>query len=171
MPEDSLPPPPDNAGIRIGEAQASDIDDLAELEAQAFASDRLSRRRFAALVKSPTASLLVARWGGRLVGYALVLTRRGSCTARLYSLAVAPWSAGRGIGSRLLAAAEAVALARGADSMRLEVRTDNAAAIHLYERRGYAKIGRRDGYYEDGAAAFRYARDLRAASPSLGRAA
>jgi ribosomal protein S18 acetylase RimI-like enzyme len=40
------------------------------------------------------------------------------------------------------------------------VRQDNPAAIALYESRGYARIGVRKAYYEDGADAWRYARAL-----------
>jgi ribosomal protein S18 acetylase RimI-like enzyme len=42
--------------------------------------------------------------------------------------------------------------------MRLEVRTDNFVAMRLYERRGYQKTRLKPGYYEDGAAAFSYAK-------------
>ena len=128
---------------------------------KAFASDRLSRRNLAALMKSPSARILVACRNGGVDGYGLVLTRSGSRIARLYSLAVDPEAGGRGIGSRLLAAAEADAAATGAERMRLEVRSDNRPAIALYERRGYAAIGRREAYYEDGAPAYRYERQLR----------
>ena len=54
----------------------------------------------------------------------------------------------------------------GAERLRLEVRADNATAISLYERRGYVPIGRRDDYYEDGAPALRYEREIRPASQS-----
>jgi [ribosomal protein S18]-alanine N-acetyltransferase len=40
------------------------------------------------------------------------------------------------------------------------VRTDNPAAQSLYARRGYRRFGRREGYYEDGAAALRYEKAL-----------
>jgi ribosomal-protein-alanine acetyltransferase len=161
MPEESLPHPRGGgAGIVIREARPGDIEELARLEESAFATDRLSRRRLKALAASATAALLLARSGGRLLGYALVLTRRGSRAARLYSLAVDPQSTGRGVGSRLLAAAESAARTRGATSLRLEVRVDNAAAIRLYEGKGYRPIGRRESYYQDGAAALRYARTL-----------
>lgn len=175
MPEDSRRPPSSDADIRIREAIRSDIDGLTRLEAEAFASDRLSRRRLAALINSPSASLLVAEREGSLLGYVLVLTRRNSRSARLYSLAVAPACAGRGIGSCLLGAAEAAAAARGAAALRLEVRGDNEAAILLYRRRGYSEIGRRADYYADGMTALRFMRDLRdrgrSEAPSLGRAA
>lgn len=163
MPEDSLSPPPRGAALSIREAQASDLDDLVALEAKAFQSDRLSRRSFAALARSPSAHLGVARIGPRVCGYFIVLARRGSRSARLYSIAVDPGCAGQGFGARLLATAEEVARRNGAPRLRLEVRPDNEAAIRLYERAGYRLIGRREGYYEDGAAALRYTRDLPAA--------
>lgn len=176
MPDESRPPPLRNADLRIREARPSDIDRLAQLEASAFATDRLTRRRLAAFVNSPSACLLLAWRDGEAVGYVLVLTRRGSRAARLYSLAVAPELAGRGIGSILLGAAEDAALARGADALRLEVRGDNPGAIRLYEQRGYRPMGRRENYYQDGMTAVRYSRDLGGGSidtapPSLGQAA
>lgn len=161
MPDESRPPPLRDADLRIREARSSDLDRLTLLEAGAFATDRLTRRRLAAFVNSPSACLLLAVRGDEAVGYVLVLTRRGSRAARLYSLAVAPELAGRGIGSILLGAAESAALARGADALRLEVRGDNSGAIRLYEQRGYRSMGRRENYYEDGMTAVRYARDLR----------
>jgi ribosomal protein S18 acetylase RimI-like enzyme len=177
MPEDSPSPPSGAAQVSIREAQASDVHDLAKLEAEAFNSDRLSRRSIAALAKSRSASLLVACRDGDLLGYALVLFRRGSRSARLYSLAVAPSTGGAGIGGALLRAAEAAASARGADRLALEVRIDNVAAIRLYHGAGYALLGRRENYYSDGAAALRYARDLcdparsQNPRPAFGRAA
>ncbi len=177
MPEDGVPSPLRGAEVSIREAQASDIAALVELEGRAFLSDRLTRRRFAALAKSPSASLLVADAGEALLGYVLVLTRRGSRSARLYSLAVAPEAQGGGLGLKLLSAAEAAAEARGAGRLRLEVRTDNEPAVRLYERAGYSQLARQENYYEDGMAALRYGRDFRERSPAsmqvpaMGRAA
>jgi ribosomal protein S18 acetylase RimI-like enzyme len=175
MPDDGLPSPLRDGDIRIREALSSDIDDLVRLEERAFATDRLTRRRFAALAKSRSANLVVARVGPELAGYALVLTRRGSPAARLYSLAVSPDFAGRRLGARLLRAAECAARDRGADRMRLEVRSDNDKAIQLYCRHGYALTGRREAYYEDGMAALRFARRLDGAhgprAAALGQAA
>ena len=159
MLKDSFPSPSRNLQIR--KARSTDIAALAELEASAFASDRLTRRRIAALCKSPSACVLVARDGARLLGYALVLTRRGSRVARLYSIAVAPQHGSRGIGRRLLASAEKAAVERGAHRLRLEVRADNRAAIRLYESLDYRPIGRSEDYYADGATALRYERTLR----------
>jgi ribosomal-protein-alanine N-acetyltransferase len=58
-----------------------------------------------------------------------------------------------GIGSALLAHTRRAAQALGAKQLFLEVRQGNAAA-HLYQRAGFAQIGRRSAYYrgKDGAA-------------------
>jgi len=91
---------------------------------------------------------------------AVVFYRRNSLTARLYSLAVAMHARGAGLGRTLLAASEADARVRGCESMRLEVRVDNAPAIALYERHGYVRGSRIPGFYEDGADAWRYLKRL-----------
>jgi ribosomal protein S18 acetylase RimI-like enzyme len=102
----------------------------------------------------------VAESEGTLLGYALVLFRRGSSRARLYSIARDAQRAPRGTGGALLAAAERAAAAAGALELGLEVRTDNAAALHLYETSGYRATGRRPAYYEDGADALRMTKIL-----------
>ena len=162
--------------IRIRRARPSDLDGLADLEVEAFASDRMSRRSILALVRSTSARVLVAECGGQIVGAAVLLTRRGSRVARIYSLAVADRAARSGVGSRLLDAAEAAARAAGAATLRLEVRADNPRAIGFYEGKNFRLSARRENYYEDGVTALLYSRDLTAAtrSPSpqsLGRVA
>lgn len=152
------------ANVTIRRARPSNAAQLAELEEKIFASDRMSRRRFAALAKRPSAVVLVAWQRGEIAGYAILLTRRGIRSARLYSLAVAPAVAGRGIGGRLLAAVEGAARRRNAVRLRLEVRADNRQAIRFYEKAGYTPIGRRPDYYSDGMTALLYARDLSKAS-------
>jgi ribosomal-protein-alanine N-acetyltransferase len=80
--------------------------------------------------------------------------------ARLYSIALDPAEHGRGLGRFLLGASERAAKARGASFMRLEVRTDNASAIALYEKNGYRFFGRIEDYYEDGGAALQFEKPL-----------
>jgi ribosomal-protein-alanine N-acetyltransferase len=53
----------------------------------------------------------------------------------------------RGLGRQLLAAALSAGREAGCASAWLEVRADNAAAIGLYQRAGFAASGRRSGYY------------------------
>jgi ribosomal-protein-alanine acetyltransferase len=144
----------------------ADIDALARLEADSFSTDKLSRRSFLRLVRSPSAAFLVAASGEKVLGYAAVLLRRGARSARLYSIAVDAREAGRGIGSRLLDAAENAARGRKAQHLHLEVRIDNPVAIRFYRQKGYRETGRREGYYEDGMAALLFTRPLAAALPA-----
>jgi ribosomal protein S18 acetylase RimI-like enzyme len=146
-------------------ARPQDVEALAALEARVFSGDRLSRRAMRDHVASPTALMLVAEAGNGPVGYALAFFRAGSSTARLYSIAADPTAAPAGTGRALLAAVEEGALQRGASAVRLEVREDNTRAIALYERAGYRLQGRRAGYYQDGADALLYRREL---APSAG---
>ncbi len=148
------------SGVQIRDAKDEDLDGLEALEARSFASDRISRRSLRRLIHSRSASLRVAVGRGELHGYYVVLFRKGSSRARLYSIAVDDGHRGSGVGSRLLADAESVARAHGRRALRLEVRQDNVIAIRLYQRRGFEPIGRYVGYYEDGADALRLAKQL-----------
>ena len=154
------------SGAEVRPASASDLPALVALEERVFPTDRLDRRNFRHQIRSPTITLLVCARGGDLLGYATLMRRRGSGVGHLASIAVA--ESGRGLGARLLAAAEAEALRAGCDRVRLEVRADNAPAQRLYDHAGYRCLSTEEGYYEDGAAARRYEKRLAApgAEPS-----
>ena len=169
-----MPPRPvasESPQVRIRRAGIADLPALVALENRTFATDRMSARQFRHHLSNPGAGVLVATRGGAVIGAAVVFFRASHRIARLYSIAVAAEARGGGIGESLLAACERMARARGASAMRLEVRTDNAAAQILYERRGYRHFGVRRGYYEDGRDASRYEKALaptRAASSRRG---
>ena len=156
---------PEAATIRP--AGLADLDALLALENAAFSGDRATRRAIRHAILSPSMSLLVAvartidREGADVLLGAATLERRStSRTARLSSIAVSPTRAGSGLGGLLLDAAEAEASRHGCTRLRLEVRTDNGAGIRLYERRGYLRTATREAYYEDGMAAWCYAKTL-----------
>jgi ribosomal protein S18 acetylase RimI-like enzyme len=153
--------------LRLRKAERSDIDALLALEHKAFATDRLSRRSLGRLLISPSAEVIVAEHGPHLAGVVIVLLRRGSTVARLYSIAVAPHAGGRGVAPMLLEEAEQAALARGARLMRLEVHERNHAAIVRYRKSGYREFGRQRRYYEDGADALRFEKRLVPRSAAL----
>ena len=153
-------------GMEIRDAGEADLAGLNQLETQSFAADRLSRRSMRRFLASPSARLRVARAGGAVLGYHLVLFRRGSAVARLYSVAVAKALRGTGLAGRLMADAERFAARRGCAALRLEVRPDNWPAIRLYQRLGYRKIGVHPQYYADKADALRYEKSLGAGDDS-----
>jgi L-amino acid N-acyltransferase YncA len=120
----------------------------------------MSRRSFSRLMRNPQAAFLVAEQDGSVDGYATVLFREGSDVARLYSIAVTPDAAGRGLGKSLLAAAEDAATRRERAVVRLEVHEKNAAAIRRYEKSGYRRFGQLRHYYEDRGHALRFEKRL-----------
>lgn len=150
-----------SAAPRIRRATPADLDALVALEQAAFTTDHLSRRQYRRHLHGASALVLAASVHSQLCGKAVVFFRRNSDIARLYSIAVAESARGRGLGERLLQAAEAASRRHGARCMRLEVRQDNAAAMRLYERQGYRRFGAYPGFYEDGADAWRYEKALR----------
>ena len=85
---------------------------------------------------------------GQPAGYAGLLA--GGTEADVQTIAVAPAAQGRGLGALLLRALVAEAARRGARSLLLEVRADNAAAIALYTREGFERISIRRRYYQPG---------------------
>jgi ribosomal protein S18 acetylase RimI-like enzyme len=146
---------------RVRVATVGDIERLLQLEECCFAGDRISRRSFRRLLASETSATLLYEQG-----YLMLLFRHGSMIARIYSIAVDPRARGRGLGRVLVEQAEGVARARGCDTMQLEVRVDNEAAIRLYESLDYLPIARTENYYQDGCAALRYRKSLSSSLPS-----
>jgi ribosomal protein S18 acetylase RimI-like enzyme len=146
--------------VRIRKAEHADLSALLELEQRVFATDRLARRSLLRFLTSPTAEVLVADEQGCLSGVAIVLYRSRSALARLYSIAVVPERAGRGLGRGLLGAAEAAAAARHCRALRLEVHRSNHPAIARYRKSGYRELGCHRGYYEDGGDALRFEKRL-----------
>ena len=140
----------------IRRARLSDLDALVALEQASFDHDQVSRAQFRRHIASASAAVLVAEAAGQVLGAALLFFRRGAKSARLYSIAIVHTARGRGLGAALLEAAEREACKRGCRAMRLEVRTDNAPAIALYEKHGYLRRRREPGFYQNGMDAWRY---------------
>jgi ribosomal protein S18 acetylase RimI-like enzyme len=157
---------PASGPVTFRRARISDLAELMALEQAVFTTDKLSRRSFRHFLSSPQASLIVAEEAGKFAGYVLVLYPPRSQLARLYSIAVAPHIGGRGIGPKLLAAAETAAKRHGRRTMRLEVHEDNKRAIARYEKSGYRLFGRHHEYYDDLGHALRFEKPLgRSAKP------
>ncbi len=139
--------------VRIRSARDIDLDKIEQIEQSCFEGDRLSRRSLRYLLQHGHCSFFVAETDHAVTGYAITLYRRGSRSARLYSIAVASAYRGQGIAGSLLDTAEFAAQSRGYSAMRLEVRRDNLQALGLYRGRGYRRLGIKQCYYEDGESA------------------
>jgi len=146
--------------ITLRRGRMSDLADLLALEQAVFTTDKLSRRSFRHFLVSPQASLIVAEAAGKFAGYVLVLYPPRSQLARIYSIARVPHIGRRGVGPKLMAAAEAAAKRHGRRTMRLEVHEDNKQAIARYEKSGYRLFGRHHKYYDDRGHALRFEKSL-----------
>jgi [ribosomal protein S18]-alanine N-acetyltransferase len=92
-----------------------------------------------------TRTYLVARDEGYVIGYAgMMFTGR---EAHVTNIAVDPEYQGRKVGSRLLLALITEAIAKGADTLSLEVRVSNIGAQNMYARFGFETSSVRRGYY------------------------
>ena len=84
----------------------------------------------------------VAETGGRLIGYLIAVTvlslEHGGLMAEIDELFVLPEERSRGVGGRLLAAAEAALTAGGCARLQLQLAVTNSAARSFYQRHGYA---------------------------------
>lgn len=151
-------------GIVVREATPRDLDTIARLENESFETDRVSRRSLREFLRAAHRPVIAAFIDDELAGYALVSLRKTSRAVRIYSLAVDPRFARRGVGRALLQACEAYARGHRRAALTLEVRYDNSSAIALYESSGFRQFGEHAQYYADGAAALRYEKALVPAS-------
>jgi ribosomal-protein-alanine N-acetyltransferase len=135
------PDRPDGA-LRL--AAPKDAQTLAALHGRAF-DDPWPVIMIADLLDGEGMIALVWEQGETARGF--VLARVVVDEAEILTLAVDPASRRAGVGAALLARAIDLAAERGAAALFLEVAVDNLAALGLYDRHGFAKVGRRRAYY------------------------
>ncbi|MCK8516099.1 ribosomal protein S18-alanine N-acetyltransferase [Methylonatrum kenyense] len=87
----------------------------------------------------------VAERDARLRGFLIMSTAAGE--AHILNLCVGADVRRSGVGRRLLVHALSVAVRCGVDSLFLEVRPSNVAAVRLYTENGFHEVGLRPGYY------------------------
>lgn len=148
--------------LRLGDA-----DRCAELESQLFpGDDPWPAVAFIREVESAHNTYVAARVDGTLVGYAGItrLGRKPPYEYEVHTIGVDNAYQGAGIGRRLL---ELLLEVAEGGTVFLEVRTDNAAAIGLYESVGFTRVGLRKRYYRvSGADAYTMRRDPSRAAKS-----
>jgi ribosomal-protein-alanine N-acetyltransferase len=126
------------------------IDALLPYEQDMFGTEAWSADGYRAELADTDFRHYVAAEGpdGELLGWAGVMVVADS--AEILTVGVVPSARRQGLAVLMLAELLDEARRRGAREAFLEVRVDNAAAISLYEREGFARIGTRRGYYDRG---------------------
>jgi ribosomal-protein-alanine N-acetyltransferase len=144
--------------VVIRRAQRADVVAIYQME-QFFPSDRMSVATIRRFLQVPSAVVWVAQIEKKIVGSLVLLTRRNSRTARIYSVVVTHAARGRGVAQKLVGAAE-IHVGKDKAFMSLEVRQDNVAARALYRKLGYAEVKTLPGFYEDGSDGLRLSKHL-----------
>ncbi|MGC2778563.1 MAG: ribosomal protein S18-alanine N-acetyltransferase [Bradyrhizobium sp.] len=85
------------------------------------------------------------RLGRKIIGF--IVSRIGADEAEILSVALDPNQRGRGFSRDLLLLHLGHLAGRGVRTVFLEVEENNQPARRLYERAGFATVGRRERYY------------------------
>ncbi len=109
-------------------------------------------------VRDKETMVLIASNEGSIAGFAIM--RFGDDQAHLFLLAVQPEYRRSGLGRSMMQWLEKSCRTAGIQTVRLEVRVSNKAALRFYRKLGYRVIARVAGYYDRREAAAIMARNL-----------
>ena len=136
--------------ITYRDANSMDIPVLVSLDKELFPYSPWSAGQYREEITAPTRHFIVALDEGQnIVGYAGVFAP-GGAEADILTVGVISKYRGQGIARELMAGITKWAIDQGSIAMMLEVKTDNAAAISLYESLGYSKLNIRKDYFGSG---------------------
>ena len=143
--------------LQLHSASAASVPLLAELHGACF-TPPWDRAAIARMLAMPGAFALLAIQPsgapgaphrdeeGEPVGFLIARTAAGE--AEILTIGTRSEFRGQGVARALMRKAIEMAREAGAESLFLEVATDNDAAIRLYEGLGFASVGLRPNYYE-----------------------
>ena len=137
--------------IKIEDLSIQLLDQLCEIEKQCFEQEAFTKQQLAYLVADYSTIGLTALVNGEIVGFAIgrVDIGRNEQFGHIVTVDVTPAYRRKGIAQKLLHKLETILSERGIKECRLEVREDNVAALNLYQRLGYTKVGNHEKYYGD----------------------
>ncbi len=129
--------------MRIEPARPEHLAEIAAIEAACFPADPWPEDMISRLLDRYTVAL---DEHGAVTGFLVLSTvlDEGSVD----NVAVSPACRRRGIADALVENAVARGRDTGLAFLTLEVRASNAPAVRLYEKHGFAPVGRRKNYYE-----------------------
>lgn len=142
-------------GFIVDVMTAADLDEVVAIESLSHPKAK-GRESFESDLGNSIARCWVLRGGGRVVGYLVVWV---TDVVEVIDIAISPELRGRRLAERLL-----VRALRLGPTVLLDVRASNMAAIRLYERFGFERMGTRRGYYADGEDAVLMSRAVKVAA-------
>ena len=134
--------------IHISKMTSDDIENVVEIEAEAYGKHHWSKSSFYDELQNNLAKYYVAKTeNGELVGYAGTwhIIDEGHIT----TIAVKKSHLRKHIGEALIIKILEDCYSAGVKYLTLEVRISNQPAIALYTKYGFNSLGTRKGYYQD----------------------
>ena len=132
--------------IKISNMESIHVAQVAALEKLCF-SEPWSENSVAGEISNPLSLWLVALDGDCVAGYVGSQSVMGE--SDMMNIAVAPNYRRQGIAAALIEELVRRLKVNGNHCLTLEVRASNDAATALYEKLGFAQIGRRPNYYRN----------------------
>ena len=135
---------PDTPVVEL--ATRHDLAVLAQLHGASFHRG-WGEAEFDAMLREPNTLVQRLRRGTRVIGFAV--SRIAADEAEILSIAVAARERGHGLSHGLLATHLGHLAGRGVRTVFLEVEETNQPARRLYDKAGFAVVGRRERYYRE----------------------
>lgn len=130
-------------------ANISEVDDIFKIEQKCFpGKTSYSKRLLKYHILKANSTCLVEKQENVIRGFIIVAYRQGSLTCNIETIDVDPAFKNKGIGLKLLKAAEIEMVQRGMSWSQLEVSEGNEAALAVYEKAGYKFKEKLEGYYK-----------------------
>jgi ribosomal-protein-alanine N-acetyltransferase len=135
--------------ITVETATIQMLNVLYEIEKQSFKEEAFSKQQISYLLIDNNGISLAAKVGGEVAGFIIgrIDFVRNRPVGHVMTIDVSPIYRRQGIGQRLMVELEAIFKQKGATECLLEVRENNVAALALYQKLGYQKVGLLENYY------------------------
>jgi len=140
-----------SATVKIEDASITHLDRLFEIEMECFRSEAFTKQQIAQLLTNQNCISLIAKENDKIIGFiiGMVYVEDDVLTGHILTIDVSPSYRRKGVGIKLLQELERIFRDRQVKVSRLEVREDNIAALGLYQKLGYKKVGKLHYYYGD----------------------
>jgi ribosomal-protein-alanine acetyltransferase len=135
--------------VKIEDTSIRLLSKLYEIEKQCFGQEAFTKQQLTYLLTEYNAIGLAARVNSEIAGFAIARVDIGRNTSfgHILTVDIAPAYRRQGIAQKLLQEIETVFREKCIKECRLEVREDNVAALNLYQKLGYKKVGKLEKYY------------------------
>ncbi|MEM2780488.1 MAG: ribosomal protein S18-alanine N-acetyltransferase [Candidatus Bathyarchaeia archaeon] len=137
--------------MKIEDASIMHLDRLFEIEMECFKSEAFTKQQIAQLLQNQNCVSLVAKEDDKVIGFIIgaIYAEGNILTGHILTIDVSPSHRRKGVGIKLLQELEKIFKDKQVKVSRLEVREDNVAALSLYQKLGYKKVGKLHYYYEN----------------------